>query len=231
MNDNNNSLRILRFYEQLNSDFPLPEGVAIMDPYRNEDAMESAKAFYCRFYADEYPRIVLFGINPGRFGAGITGVPFTDPIRLEEACGIKNDFRKKPELSSEFVYEMIDAYGGAELFYRHFFVSAVCPLGFVRDGRNLNYYDDKMLLADSEPFIVEAIRRQQEIFPGSELCFCLGRGTNYAYFRKLNEKYLFFKQIIPLPHPRWVMQYRRKKKGQFVQMYVDQLGKAAAGDL
>ena len=49
-------------------------------------------------------RHLLLGINPGRFGGGVTGIPFTDPIRLQNVCGIENNFEKKQELSSVFIY-------------------------------------------------------------------------------------------------------------------------------
>ena len=219
--------RILSFYKDLNPDFRLPADVEVMNPYDDNEATKIAARFYRRFYTDNKPRIILFGINPGRFGAGVTGVPFTDPIRLEEACGVENDFDKKPELSSEFVYEVVDAYGGPTLFYDHFFVSAICPLGFTKDGKNLNYYDDKQLLKDTEPFIVETIREQIKMVDSPDVSFCLGKGTNFKYFVKLNEKHHFFRRIEPLPHPRWVMQYRRKKKDAFVKMYIDRLQRIA----
>ncbi|RMF23421.1 MAG: DUF4918 domain-containing protein, partial [Bacteroidetes bacterium] len=28
-----------------------------------------------------------------------------------------------------------------------------------------------------------------------------------------------FERIVPLPHPRWVMQYRRKRLSEFVEAY------------
>lgn len=217
---------ILNFYQNLNPSFALPCGVEMMNPYDNGEATDIAYAFYHRFYDDTRHRILLFGINPGRFGAGVTGIPFTDPIRLERECGIENHLDKKPELSSKFVYEMITEYGGVERFYNDFFVTAVCPLGFTMDGKNLNYYDDKELLKNTETFIVETIRQQKKFLSSPEKCFCLGKGTNYKYFGRLNEKYQFFKNIIPLPHPRWVMQYRRKKKGYFIEEYVKELRKA-----
>ena len=34
----------------------------------------------------------------------------------------------------------------------------------------------------------------------------------------------FFERILPLPHPRWVMQYRRKRKEEFVGQYLGVLG-------
>jgi len=75
---------------------------------------------------------------------GITGIPFTDPVKLE-VLGIANDFQKKRELSSDFVYQMITAFGGANKFYQTFYISAISPLGFTKDEKNLNYYDVKRL--------------------------------------------------------------------------------------
>lgn len=219
-------VQIIDFYHSLVPDFDVPEGVNIMNPYDEQSTSAVAERFYRNFYHDHKPRILLFGINPGRFGAGVTGVPFTDPIRLQERCGIENDFDKKPELSSQFVYKVIAAYDGVKKFYSDFFVSAVCPLGFTKDGKNLNYYDDRQLMEASEPFIVQSIREQLEIFDTHTISFSLGKGKNYKYFQKLNKKYHFFEEIIPLPHPRWVMQYRRKKMDFFIDEYVKKLSEA-----
>jgi hypothetical protein len=157
------SYAILDFYKKLKPDFELPGGVAIMNPFTDQLAWELTTAFYNKFYDDNRSRQFIFGINPGRFGGGVTGIPFTDPIRLENECGIKNDLAKKPELSSLFVYEVVNAYGGAQKFYGDFFITALSPLGFTKDGLNLNYYDDKELLKDTRPFIINCIRQQIEI--------------------------------------------------------------------
>lgn len=215
--------KILRFYKNLSPEFPMPEGVSVMHPYREKQVWKAVGQFYKKYYADTESRVLLFGINPGRFGAGVTGVPFTDPIRLERDCGIVNTFDKRYELSSEFVYEVIQAWGGAEDFFRHFFVSALSPLGFVREGKNLNYYDDKNLQREATPFILDCVLQQKKLFGSQDTAFCLGEGTNFKYFCKLNDQYGLYKEIIPLPHPRWVMQYRRKRKEEFIQLYVDKL--------
>ena len=214
---------ILHFYKQLDPKFDLDEDIEIMNPFNNKEVWKLVQLFYKKFYDDTHQRVFIFGINPGRFGGGITGIPFTDPIRLETECGIKNDFRKIGELSSVFVYELVKAYGGAQKFYLDFFITALSPLGFTKNGINLNYYDDKQLLRNSEDFIVECIRQQQKRISSIDICFCLGEGTNYKIFKKLNENYGFFKQIIPLPHPRWIMQYRRKRIDEFVNLYLEKL--------
>lgn len=217
------SYAILNFYKNLRPQFVLPPDVAVMNPFEDAEALKLAAAFYHKFYNDNQPRVLIFGINPGRFGGGVTGVPFTDPIRLKEVCGIDNDLAKKAELSSIFVYEVVKAYGGPEAFYNDFLITALSPLGYTKSGVNLNYYDDKELLKNSEPFVIQCIREQLATMPTYETCFCLGEGTNYKIFSKLNAKHGFFKKIIPLPHPRWVMQYRRKRIDEFVQVYVERL--------
>jgi hypothetical protein len=214
---------ILDFYRNLHPRFTPGKGIGIMNPYKDKAAWELVAKFYPKYYNDDRPRAFIFGINPGRHGAGVTGIPFTDPIRLAEKCGIANDLQKRGELSSEFVYMVIDAFGGPEAFYGRYHFTALSPLGFVRDGKNLNYYDDKELMKAFEPFMLGCIRRQLVTMPVESTCFCLGEGENFKYFSRVNARYRFFKEIIALPHPRWVMQYRRKKVADYVALYVDRL--------
>ena len=44
---------------------------------------------------------LILAINPGRLGAGVTNIAFTDPVHLERDCGIANDFPKREELSAQ----------------------------------------------------------------------------------------------------------------------------------
>ena len=122
---------ILQFLKQLKITTPLPKGVEVLNPYRNEITYALCEQFYNKYYGDNNNRRLILGINPGRHGAGLTGIPFTDPIKLEMYCGIPNNLPKKSELSADFIYQMILAYGGLEQFYGKFHFSAVSPLGFV----------------------------------------------------------------------------------------------------
>ena len=214
---------ILHFYHNLRPRFEMGEGISIMNPYKVPATFQLASLFYEKYYADSLPRTYIFGINPGRFGAGVTGVPFNDPIRMVEKCGIPNDWKMQAELSSQFVYDMIDGYGGVKAFYDRFYITAVFPLGFLRHGKNLNYYDDKELIKASTPFILQSIRRQMATIPTGSVCYCLGEGENYKQFSRINAEHGFFKEIIPLPHPRWIMQYRRKKVKEYVELYIQKL--------
>ncbi|HEY3404863.1 MAG TPA: uracil-DNA glycosylase family protein [Ohtaekwangia sp.] len=211
---------ILQFYKSLQLKVRLPEGVSFMNPYQDKQAFALAEKFYKKFYGDEGERTLILGINPGRFGGGVTGIPFTDPIRLASDCGIENPLAKKPELSSEYIYRMITAYGGPEKFYQRFFISAVSPLGFTKDGKNLNYYDIKELQRAVEPFMIKSIRAQLDFRINRERCYCLGEGKNFEYLTYLNTKESFFKEIIPLAHPRFIMQYKRRFIDQYIEDYL-----------
>ncbi len=212
--------KYFNFIDQL--DFPksIPHGVEILNPFLVEQTYSLARSFYQKYYSDQNPRLFLIGINPGRFGAGITGVPFTDPIRLENPCGIPNALDKRQELSSVFVYEVIEAFGGVEAFYANVFFTSVSPLGFVKDGVNLNYYDIPEVRDFLEPYMVKSLKQQIEMGAIPKVAFSMGKGKNVKYLQYLNKKYQLFDDIKPLPHPRWVMQYRLKRKAEFIDEYV-----------
>jgi hypothetical protein len=214
---------VISFYKTLELKRKLPLGIEYMNPYQNEETIKIVEKFFEKFYSDTNKRKLMLGINPGRLGAGLTGVSFTDPIQMDEACGIKNSFQKKPELSSTFIYKMIESYGGPEKFYKQYFISSVSPLGFVKDGKNVNYYDFPELQNALENFIIENIKKQLEFNIDREICFCIGEGKNMKYLEKLNKKHQFFEKIIPLAHPRFIMQYRRKKVDEYVERYLEVL--------
>jgi hypothetical protein len=215
--------RILTFYKSLSLEEKLPAGIAAMNPYQNPTTFGYTEKFYKKFYADDNSRTLILGINPGRLGGGLTGIPFTDPKKLEQFCGIKNDLHKKPELSADFIYTMIEAFGGPGKFYKHYFISAVCPLGFIKDGKNLNYYDQKELHQAVSGFITKTLQAQLDFGLNKEVCYCLGEGKNYQFLLALNKEVKFFTQIVPLPHPRFIMQYRRKRLQEFVALYLEKL--------
>lgn len=118
---------------------------------------------------------------------------------------------------------MIEAFGGASAFYGHCYITSVCPLGFVTNGINCNYYDDKKLQAAVENKIIDNLQTQFAFGNIDKIAVSMGKGKNYDYLKKLNKRIELFDEIIPLPHPRWVMQYRRKKMEQFINEYVNVL--------
>lgn len=118
---------------------------------------------------------------------------------------------------------MIDELGGVEAFYGRFYISSLCPLGFTKDGRNYNYYDSPELYEAVKPHMVQAIEYQISRFCIMDKAYSLGQGKNYKVFKELNEEYGWFSEIIPLPHPRWVMQYKRKHKAIYLEEYRSKL--------
>ena len=223
--------KVISFYMELDFKGFLPEGISVMNPYRdNHEVREAVSRFYRKYYSDNRKRHLLLGINPGRFGAGATGIPFTDTVRLKEKCGLSVPGLKTFETSSVFIYEMIDRYGGPEKFYSDFFISSLSPLGFTRKGSkgkevNCNYYDTRELTEAVYGFMTGSLQIQLEFGLERDVCFCLGTGKNYKFLLKLNTDYGFFNRIEPLEHPRFIMQYRSKRKQFYIESYINKLNR------
>jgi len=211
--------KIIAFNRKLDLVLDIPD-IEVMNPFHEPKVLDFTEQFYRRFFNDQNKRIFIFGINPGRHGAGITGISFTDPIRLETKCRIINHLPKNPELSSEFIYKMIDGYGTVQDFYSRFFITAVSPLGFLTHGKNLNYYDTKDLQEKTRPFIVQSIKDQIEFGAFSECAICVGGDKNFRFLNNLNDEYSLFDRIFALEHPRFIMQYRRKMINDFISKYL-----------
>lgn len=220
--------RMKSFNRRLRLNATLPLGIRAMNPFvEGPLALRCADDFYDKYYADEKPRWGIFGINPGRFGAGLTGVPFTDFKRMQQICRIDTDGNSSNEPSSFFIYTMIAAMGGAARFYRRFYINSLSPLGFVQEksnGRevNYNYYDDPKLFEAVKPFMVKTLRQQIALGLRREKAFCLGK-KNLLYFAKLNEEHGFFDELVEVPHPRYVVQYKFKLMDTYVEEYCQKL--------
>ncbi|MEZ5022001.1 MAG: DUF4918 family protein [Chitinophagales bacterium] len=63
-----------------------------------------------------------------------------------------------------------------------------------------------------EPFIIEKLKEQIAFGTDTSIAFCLGTGKNFKYLNTLNKREKFFEKIIPLEHPRYVVQYKSKSK-------------------
>ncbi len=215
--------KLIRFYKKLPPKVNIPKAFEWIDPFTNPETIQCMESFYTKYYNSSNQRTGIFGINPGRFGAGVTGVSFTDPKILEEQCDIPNTFHKRHELSAIFIYDWINKYGSIQAFYERFFISSLCPLGFLTKGINCNYYDDKKLQQKVKPFIIECMWKQIALGLNREFAYSLGKGKNFQFFKKINEEQQFFKEVIALPHPRWIMQYRRKSKDEILEDMLDKL--------
>ena len=211
--------RALNFYTTLSTIDGLPSNVQVMNPYTKPEIRRYVELFLRKFFSDNRERVYVFGINPGRFGAGVTGVTFTDPVALEQFCGVPNELEKRREVSSELVYAFIERWGGVEKFYRDFFLTAVSPLGFTRNGTNYNYYDDPKLYTALKPFIVRSLKAQLSLGAKRDAAILFGTGKNQRVFAELNQEHGFFKRVYALEHPRFIMQYRRKRLQEYLVKY------------
>jgi len=218
--------KVLEFYKKLDfSTTEIPDGIEVMNPMQDQQVQQLNDQFYTKYYNDSNQRIFLIGINPGRFGGGLTAIPFTDPVHLEETLKIKNSLPKRHELSSRFIYDVVRDFGGPHVFFKKCYLTAVSPLGFIMNQKNINYYDNDVIVRQYELQFIKWLKLQIDFGANTKIAFSLGRGQNYKYLNKINQQNQLFEKILPLPHPRWVMQYRYPKRRQFVKLYYDQITK------
>ncbi|EAD7601930.1 SMUG2 DNA glycosylase family protein [Listeria monocytogenes] len=221
--------RILQFNEALrNSSFDLPEGYRAVNPYSGDQSELVEKittAFYHKYYNDTKPRRIILGSSPARRGSAVTGVPFEDAKHLQNETGIFIDEFYINQSSSDFLYDVMTEYGSCEQFYTDFYMNFVCPLGIVRTNAkgnevNCNYYENKKLQTALKSFILESIRRQIDFGIDTSVCYCIGSGENFHFLSKINDEHHFFGTIIPLEHPRFIMQYNSKNKDVYMKKYL-----------
>jgi Domain of unknown function (DUF4918) len=222
--------KIIHFNKNLAFNGALPDGIRIMNPFQeNPNVLDISATFYKKYYDDNHPRHLILGINPGRLGAGLTGVPFTDPKRMKEKCGIDYKGASAHEPSSVFVYEVIESYGGNENFYQDFYINSPCPLGFTKlqdNGKevNYNYYDSKALTAAVYDFMLETMEKHLALGVKTDVAFCFGAGQNYKFLKALNDEKRYFEKLVPLDHPRFIMQYKTKSKDLYIEKYLTAFG-------
>ncbi|WP_312135113.1 SMUG2 DNA glycosylase family protein [Sphingobacterium sp.] len=216
--------KIIDFNLNLDYDGPLPPGFQVINPFRdNPETVAVMRAFYRKFYNDNLERSFIIGINPSRHGAAVTGVPFTDTKRLSSVCGIAMSTAHTHEISSVYMYRVIEAYGGPIAFYNDFYINSPFPLALVRrQGNawvNANYYDDPELLECLEPFMIETLEKHIALGLIKEKIFILGK-KNAMFINKLNKKCRLFESLIVLDHPRYIQQYKSKDSEYYIDAYL-----------
>ena len=214
--------RIIAFNKSLQYTGKLPEGFAVLNPYLdNPETLQVMTSFYDKYYNDEIPRKFIIGINPSRYGAGVTGVPFTDTKHLENDCGIPMLSARTHEVSSVFVYDMIAQYGGVAAFYKDYYINSPFPLAIVRKNAqgnwlNANYYDDPELFTLTREYMIETLKKHIALGLDTNKVYVLGK-KNATFLEKLNKEASLFKKMVVLEHPRYIEQYKSKEK----QLYID----------
>lgn len=223
---------ILQFNQYLAKiQIEVPENFKVLNPFNSSNQEQIKKIstlFYEKYYNDNNKRFMILGSSPARRGTAVTGVPYEDAQHLQQETGVSIDNFQINKASSNFLYDVIDKYGGSSKFYSKFYMNFVCPLGIVRKTKkesyvNCNYYEFKNLKDSLYNFIVESLKKQLAFNIDTSVCYCIGSGENYKFLIELNEKYKFFNSIIPLEHPRFIMQYNSKNKDHFFNKYLEAL--------
>lgn len=235
MNDNQCiANRIIEFDHFLSKvKLSVPDGFKIVNPFSGdskEKINEIINIFYHKFYNDNKKRRMIIGSSPARRGTAITGIPYEDAQHLQNQTGIFIDDFYVNKSSSNFLYDVIEMYGGTDKFYNDFYMNFICPLGIVRiksNGKevNCNYYENKKLQEQLYDFIIETLKMQLEFNIDRTVCYCIGSGENYEFLEEINQKYCFFDKIIPLEHPRFIMQYNSKNKDYYLEKYLEAFSK------
>jgi hypothetical protein len=216
--------RAIDFNKNLSFNGNLPDGFQVINPFLdNPETLLVMKQFYEKFYNDQSKRKFIIGINPSRHGAGVTGVPFTDTKRLDKICGIPMQSAYTHEISSVFMYDMIEEYGGVNEFYKDFFINSPFPLAITRFTKgkwlNANYYDDSKLFEMVKDYMIETLKMHISLGLDTSEVYILGK-KNAEFIRKINHQEKLFDRLVVLEHPRYIQQYRSKDKQLYIDKYV-----------
>lgn len=220
--------KIIHFNRSLDFNVTLPPGFAVLNPYlSNPETLIVMERFYRKFYEDQRSRKFLIGINPSRHGAGVTGVPFTDTKNLEKYCGITMDSARTHEISSVFMYDMIRAFGGPDVFYKSVYVNSPFPLAIVRQTSsgawlNANYYDNKDLFHALKDYMLKTLRWHFSLGLRTDRVYVLGK-KNAGFIKMLNTGEKLFDDMRVLDHPRFIQQYKSKEKIIYIDRYLEVL--------
>ena len=224
--------KVLDFNKWLaNVSLNLPDSYSINNPFNGdnkEKIREITNKFYKKYYNDSNKRYLILGSSPARRGTAVTGIPFEDANHLYKETGIMIDNFYINKSSSDFLYEVMEQYGGCEKFYGDFFMEFVCPLGIININSkgnevNSNYYESKKLEKALYSFIVASLQKLISIGIDTSVCYCIGSGENFKFLLRINEQYHFFEKIIALEHPRFIMQYNSKNKDKYLEKYLSVL--------
>ena len=225
-----NSEKILKYCDTLSKINIEPfDNYKVINPYfdNKEQIKLITKKFYNKYYNDNKKRKLILGSNPARRASATTGIPFEDAIHLQQETGIFIDNYYVNKSSSNFLYDVINEYGGCNKFYNDFYMNFVFPLGIAKTTKgkqtNCNYYEIKNFEKKLKKYIIESMIEILTFNIDTSICYCIGSGKNYEFLLNLNKEYSFFEKIIPLEHPRFIMQYNSKNKDLYLKKYLNNL--------
>lgn len=171
---------------------------------------ENIEAFCKKYYTDSVPRVVICGINPGRYGACKTGIPFLDYQSLSKL--ITGIDRQDSERSADFFFQVIHQFGVAD-FFNSFYVTNVSSVGYSSKGKNFNYNNlpDSALEVVERNFLVE-----MEIVQPTHV-IAVGIVVQQTLHKRLSTR---VDCTICLPHPSWIAAYRSRETNKWLDYYL-----------
>lgn len=153
--------------------------------------------FYNTYVVPNNPKVVICGINPGRLGAGKTGVPFLDFASLSKLIsGIR---KGDSEASARYFYSIVEHFG-KEVFYSNFYVTNISWLGFCTNGKipkNVNYYD---LPEKVQDVIIDIFIEEMNLVNPTHIIPCSEQVLNTLSYLKRQKK-ISANIEIKLKHP------------------------------
>jgi hypothetical protein len=185
------------FYESTKSNFEVREileceKISILDGFNKN--IELVRRYYQTFYPTQAKRIVLCCINPGRNGAGKTGIPFIDYRSAAQLLSdVEHDDR---EQSAQFILSIINEIG-SQTFYKNVYMTNISWFGFIKGGNNVNYYD---LLPPLPTIFTESFIAEMDIVQ-PKVIVPLSKEVEQTLKKMIKEEKLSYPVAPRLPHP------------------------------
>lgn len=210
------------FYRQLNSNSETrralrQEGITVLEGFANN--IELVRDYYRNFYVAKTERIVLCGINPGKNGAGKTGIPFIDFKGASQL--LSRELKKDQETSAQFIHSIIESFGSRK-FHDQVYMTNLSWFGFVKDKKNLNYYDLPPFLIPS--FIDSFVMEMNIVQP--KIVIPLSKEVEKSLQEMVKNGKLNFPIGERLPHPYWCSIGARA--AQYRNIYVERINKLSS---
>lgn len=186
-------------------------GISMLEGYLDQsDIMD---AFCEKFYSNQIPKIVICGINPGRLGAGLTGVPFFDFASLSKI--FPSIQRNDTENTAQFFFKVIEKIG-VERFFKYFYITNVSSVGYSKGKSNFNF---NKLPDNLQSIVFSNFAKEIELIKPAKI-IALGEAAFNGVESALGKNNY---RLEKLKHPSWIMQYKRDEINFWVQAYADAL--------
>ncbi len=193
-------------------------GISILRDFL--DNWDTIQRFNRHYYKDGAPKVVLCGINPGRLGAGKTGIPLIDFASLSTM--LPDIQRQDSERSAGFFHEVIQSIG-TERFYRHFYVTNISWVGYQSQQRNVNY---DQLPSSAQDFVYQMFLSEMELVSPTTI-IALGGVVRETLHTCLKGSGVDLSRVLPHPNYCAFPKNRDDCKTQYIDLLTDLMdGKA-----